>query len=466
MSQRRVVLGVTGSIAAYKAAEVVRLFSKAEVDVHCIMTRSATEFLAPTTLATLSEHPVTVDLFGPPAGGAASYGDSGPSTTSGPVDPEASSTAPSAIDHIRASREADLIVVAPATANILGKVAQGIADDALTTTLLATSIPVLYAPAMNTRMWMHPAVQENVRLLKKRGALFVDPGEGELACGEYGAGRMGESTDVVDTAIRAIDAQRPQAPRFLITTGGTEEPVDPVRVLSNRSSGRMGFAIAEAARNAGYRVTVIAARTSAPRPYGVDWISVGTAAEMERAVNKHQAAHDVLVMAAAVSDYRPKNVPSKKISSGAASLLLEMIPTGDILKTVAPKRREKFTVGFALETERGQAKMVAAGQAKLARKGVDLLVLNNPMRSGSEFGGNTNEVSFLFPDGRTVALPLSSKYEIGVEIVRQATHFLSERKTSARAITAPTVKKTKKKAAPKAASRKTTKGARKGEGRR
>ena len=432
MTHAHVVLGVTGSIAAYKAAEVVRLFMKAGVGVECILTRSAAEFVRPLTFATLTERPVTVELFGPSVGAAAGYGDL-PARSDGEAPAEAAAAAApghathSSIEHIRATRCADLIVVAPATANILGKVARGIADDALSSTLLASSVPVLFAPAMNTLMWNHPAVQANVGQLRDWGYLFVDPGEGDLACGEYGAGRMAEPAEIVGRALRLL-AEKSARPRLLVTAGGTEEEIDPVRALANRSSGRMGFAVAEAARNLGLPVTVIAARTSVPPPYGVEVVRVRSAAEMHDAVARLHRDHPILVMAAAVADYRPVRAAKKKIRSGHPGLALEFVPTVDILGTVSKARKGRaVTIGFALETERSQSARLRAGEEKLARKGVDLLVLNDPTRRGSEFGGGTNEVTLLYPDRPPEQLERLEKYAVGLEIVRRALSLWDER---------------------------------------
>ncbi len=450
--KRRVLLGVTGSIAAYKAAELARLFIKAGVEVECMMTKSATEFLTPTTLATLTERPVTVGLFASPEGASATYETSAPSSQA-PASPSSAQflgTAPlqddrdhdpapsregspttdgapldwtgttsSTIGHIQASRSVDLIVVAPVTANLLGKVASGIADDALTTTLLASSAPTLFAPAMNTLMWNHPAVQENVAKLSSWGYHFADPDSGELACGEYGTGRMAEPEAIADRALRLMSERR-SIGSLLVTTGGTEEAVDPVRVLGNRSSGRMGYAVAEAGRNLGYRVTVIEGRTTAPPPYGVERVPATTAKDMAAEVSRRHRDHDILVMAAAVADYRPAKVSSEKIRSGSASMSLQLTPTTDVLKSVASKRRDQVTVGFALQTGGTKAKRVEAGQEKLRRKGVDFLVLNDPTQHGSRFGGETNEVSFLFSDDRREDLPQQTKLEIGYEILNRA----------------------------------------------
>lgn len=446
MSHARVVLAVTGSIAAYKAAELLRLLTKSGVSVECILTRSATEFIAPLTFATLSGRPVTVELFGAPAGAAATYGDAATGTESldggwaeapggGPTSPAGASPrnaspahvgetqkisgAPSSVEHIRATRGADLIVVAPATANVLAKVAQGIADDALSTTLLASSAPVLFAPAMNTLMWNHPAVQANVSILRSWGYLFADPGEGDLACGEHGAGRMAEPAEIAGQILRFL-AVRSGRPALLVTAGGTEEPIDPVRVVANRSSGRMGFAVAEAGRDAGLPVTVIAGRTSVPPPHGVHLVRVESAAEMKDAVVARHRDHPLLVMTAAVADYRPARPAARKLRSGEAGLHLDLLPTVDILRTVTAARRDLVTVGFALETGGSDSSRHAAAAEKLARKGVDLLVLNDPTQAGSEFGGAYNQAVLLTPGGSPEPLPNMEKTALGKEIVRRA----------------------------------------------
>lgn len=495
--RRRVLLGVTGSIAAYKSAELVRLWTKAGLDVRVIMTRSATEFLSPVTLATLSGHPVTVELFGPPAGMYAAYGDvadasgtggTGPGSTSVPATGSGSAPAPasgsglgstsgsvtgsapgstsgfvtgpapgsgsapasasggrgvpasrgpeasslpagggpagsgggsSSIDHIRSTRESNLIVVAPATANVLGKIVGGVADDALTTTVLASSAPTLFAPAMNTRMWEHPAVQENVARLRKWGYAFVDPGSGDLACGEVGAGRMADPLEIVGAGFRILNAQEPPGPRLLVTAGGTEEPLDPVRTLSNRSSGRMGVAIAEAGRDLGFQVTLVRGRTEVVPPAGVDVVSVGSAEEMGRAVRSLHKTHPLLVMAAAVADYRPKTAARQKIRSDRERLSLDLVQTEDILASLAGKRRGMVTVGFALETG-ATATARKRAREKLEAKDLDLIVLNNPLRKGAEFGSERNEVTFLDRAGVIEALPLLEKSEVARRLLIRA----------------------------------------------
>jgi phosphopantothenoylcysteine decarboxylase / phosphopantothenate---cysteine ligase len=397
---RRVVLGVTGSIAAYKAAEIIRLFRKAGVEVHVVMTPSAREFITPMTLGTLSGNPVTVDLFAAETGG--------PYMEWGGEHPDRG------IRHIRASRESDLILVAPATGNLLGKVACGIADEPLSTAILASSVHVLFAPAMNTRMWENPAVQANVRTLRQRGYHFVDPIEGDLACGEFGRGKMAEPSVIVDQALRIMGPGRSDLPALLVTAGGTQEALDPVRVLANRSSGKMGFAIAEEARKMGFPVTLLHGVVSAEPPLGVTRIAVQTAGEMLAECRRLSKSHPILVMAAAVADYRPETIQKGKIEGGKKEIGLRLVANPDLLATLAPSRKGMRTIGFALETAGSRAR----AREKMKRKGCDLMVLNNPVRPGSEFGGETSEVVFLYPDGREESLPLMTKNEVARSLLR------------------------------------------------
>lgn len=398
---RRVVLGVTGSIAAYKAAEIVRLFRKEGIDVQVVMTPSAREFIGPITLGTLSGNPVTVDLFSAETGGP--YMDWGAERSAG------------GIRHIQASRESNLILVAPASGNLIGKVACGIADEPLSTAILASSVKVLFAPAMNTRMWENPAVQANVATLKRRGYEFVDPVEGDLACGEFGRGKMADPLVIVDRALQLMGPGRADLPRVLVTAGSTREPVDPVRLLTNRSSGKMGFAIAEEARRMGFPVTLVHGAVSVPPPLGVKRLEVATAEEMLGVCKRLSKDHPILVMAAAVADYRSTSVPKAKIEGGKKEIDLKLTANPDILAALAPGRKKMKTVGFALETGEGSAR----ARAKMKRKGCDLMVLNHPLKPGSEFGGDTNEVVLLYPDGREESLPLMTKGEVAREIMRR-----------------------------------------------
>lgn len=413
---RSVVLGVTGSIAAYKAGELIRLLRKAGVDVQVILTRAGAEFITPTTLGTLSERPVTTGMFDQASGGSSSaWGQAG----------ARDGDDRQGIGHIRASRESGLIIVAPATGNILGKVAHGIADDALSTAIMASSVPVLFAPAMNTMMWESAAVRENVRILMERGFLFVQPGTGDLACGEMGTGRMARPEEIADAALRLL-AGRARGPRILVTAGRTEEAIDPVRYISNRSSGKMGVAVAAAARDLGYQVTLLAGAVSCDLPYGVETVRAHSAEEMAAATRRLHPDHEILVMTAAVSDYRPRRVLRRKLESGQKDLSMPLAPTTDILASIRGQRDGKVTVGFALETSGD----LARGHRKLAAKGCDLVAWNNPTRRGSEFGGDTNEVVLLQSDGIEARLPLMSKYEVALEILALAARILEAKQTN------------------------------------
>ncbi len=389
LAGRSVTLGVTGCIAAYKAAEIVRLLRRMDVRVQVVLTEAATRLMSADALATLSENPVATSLWGRPE-----------------------------IDHIRLSREADVMVIAPATANILGKVAGGIADDLLSTAIMASDVPVLFAPAMNVRMWENPAVQSNIARLQKRGYLFVPPETGELACGESGTGRMADPRSVVDTAVRLMLALSHRR-RVVVTAGPTEEPLDPVRVLTNRSSGKMGVALAEAARDLGHRVTLIAGPLRCDPPLGVERLDVTTAAEMLALVQAHEEGAELLIMTAAVSDYRPVQASQEKLASGRQDLSIALVPNPDILATIGPARRARgaVTVGFALEVgEDGEAR----ARRKLDAKDVDLIVHNDATRPDSAFGGDTTRVTLFFRDGRIDRLETMPKTVAAREILMRA----------------------------------------------
>lgn len=403
LAGRTVTLGVTGGIAAYKSAEIVRLLKKAHLDVQVIMTAAATELMSRHALATLSEHPVAVDLFTP------------------------SGERPG-IGHIELSRSAEVMLIAPATANILGKVAAGIADDLLSTTIMASDVPVIFAPAMNVRMWENPAVAANLTLLRQRGYLFVNPEAGDLACGESGAGRMAAPAAIADVVLREL-IDTPPALRVLITAGPTEEPVDPVRVLSNRSSGKMGVALAAAARDRGHCVTLIAGPLRCEVPPGIERIDVVTADGMAAAVAAHDAAAEILIMAAAVADYRPREVSHEKLASGTEDLTLALTPNPDILANTAPGRRARgaVTVGFALEIGPGGEERA---RAKLATKGADLIVLNDTSRDDSAFGAETTSIALLSPDGRSEVLAVQPKLTAAREIIARAEALYDARHAS------------------------------------
>jgi phosphopantothenoylcysteine decarboxylase/phosphopantothenate--cysteine ligase len=379
-----VVLGVTGCIAAYKACEVLRELQRCEVDVHVVMTEAATRFVGPMTFEALSHHPVFHDQW---ALGANSD-----------------------IRHISLADAADLLLVAPATANIVGKLANGIADDTLSTLYAATTAPTVLAPAMNVNMWEHPAVQENLRTLRARGVQVVEPGAGFLACGWLGKGRLAEISDIIEAAMAALARRRDlSTERILITAGPTVEDIDAVRFLSNRSTGTMGYRIAEAARDRGARVTLVSGPTNLPAPGGVELVPVRSAREMAGAVEAHFEEATVVVAAAAVADYRPTTTVEGKLKKGEGGLTVELERTEDILAGLGPRKGDRLLVGFAAESE----DLVARARAKLEAKRLDLIVANDV---ATGFGGDTNAAVLLKPAGKAVDVPLVSKRELADRI--------------------------------------------------
>lgn len=381
-----VVLGVTGCIGAYKACEVLRDLQRRDLEVRVVMTASATRFVAPLTFEALSRHPVFVDQF---ALGAC--GD---------------------IEHISWADQADLLLVAPATANILGKFARGIADDALSTLYLATKAPVLVAPAMNANMYEHPAVRENLEILTARGVRVVEPGSGYLACGWLGKGRLAEPAEIVEAALAVLRGKRSlEGECVLVTAGPTVEDLDPVRFVSNRSTGRMGYRLAEAARDRGARVILVSGPTALPPPAGMEVVSVRSAQDMATAVSARLADANIVAMAAAVSDYRPATLSPTKIKKTEGSVSLEMVRTPDILKGVGTEKGGRFVIGFAAETDG----VLPNARKKRIEKNVDLLVANDVTRPGAGFAGETNAVVLIDAQGEA-DLPLMSKRELAERI--------------------------------------------------
>ena len=382
-----VVLGVTGCIGAYKACEVLRELQKLDLDVRVVMTEHATRFVAPTTFEALSRHPVFVDQFA--------------------LGPE------SDIQHISLADEAELLLVAPATANVIGKLAQGIADDALTTLYTATTAPVVVAPAMNVNMFEHPAVVENLAILRARGVRIVDPGSGYLACGWLGKGRLAEVPEIVEAALAALARKRDMAGQsVLVTAGPTVEDIDPVRFVSNRSSGRMGYRLAEAARDRGARVVLVSGPTALRPPRGVDLVPVRSALEMAHAVAERAAGAGVVAMAAAVSDYRPASASKAKIKRAEGGITLELVRTADILRSLGEAKGDRILVGFAAETE----KVRENARKKLAEKSLDLIVANDVTKDGAGFGSETNEAVLIDASGGEVEVGLVSKRELAERI--------------------------------------------------
>ena len=383
-----VVLGVTGCIGAYKACEVLRELQKRELDVHVVMTEHATRFVAPMTFEALSRHAVFVDQF--------RLGEQGE------------------IRHVSLADAADLLLVAPATANVLGKFAHGLADDALSTLYLATRAPVVLAPAMNVNMFTHPAVERNLRELRARGHVVVEPGEGWLACGWLGKGRLAEVERIVEAALVALGRRRDLAGQtVLVTAGPTVEDLDPVRFVSNRSTGRMGFRLAEAARDRGARVILVAGPTEVEPPAGVELVRVRSAQQMHDAVLARAGEAQVVVMAAAVSDYRPAQVAERKVKKSEGPLSIGMERTPDILKALGAHKQGRFLVGFAAETDEVESYALD----KLRRKNADLSVANDVSRAGLGFASESNAALLLDAAGGRLAVPATSKRELAERVL-------------------------------------------------
>lgn len=386
----KVTVAVCGGIAAYKSVELVRLLQDAGLDPHVVMTRAAEEFVRPLTFAAISGHKVITSLWTEDAGAATEEDQSG-------------------IEHINEAQTTRALIVAPATAHVLARFAHGLADDFLSTMYLATTAPVIMAPAMNVNMWNHPATRANVETLRARGVRFVEPGSGYLACGMVGGGRLADNTALLAAVQAALAETRTRASDFagetvLITAGGTREAIDPVRFIGNRSSGRMGFALAEAAQRRGARVILICAATTVAPPADCEVVRVGSAAEMRAAVLGRLNEATLVVMAAAVSDYTVKEVATQKLKRDGARTL-ELEPTSDILREAAAQRGPvTLVVGFAAETQ----DVLANGRAKLERKGVDAIVVNDVSSHQLGFDSEQNAGTFLTQSG-AVIIPAMSK---------------------------------------------------------
>jgi len=389
----RITLGVTGGVAAYKAAELVRRLQQEGFSVEVVMTRAACEFITPLTFAALTGKKVITGLFAE-SGGEANL--------------------ESAIEHIAVAQRTDLLLVAPATADILAKFSRGISDDFLSTLYLATTAPVVVAPAMNVNMWNHPATQENLERLRGRGVHVVSPDEGYLACGMTGAGRLA-GQDAIISAVREVFQIRRdlEGKTVLLTAGPTQEDLDPVRFLTNRSSGKMGYAVAEAAAQRGAKVILISGPTALETPAGVTRIDVRTAAEMLNAVQRHFAEATTAIFAAAVADYRPAKAAAHKIKKTGGEFTLRLAPNPDILATVARKKGDRLIVGFAAETDR----VAENARKKLQEKDADLIVANDVTAAGAGFDVDTNVVTLFARDGRDVALPKLTKREVADRIL-------------------------------------------------
>lgn len=395
MEKRTVALGVTGSIAAYKAAQLCSNLHKKGYDVHVLMTKNATELVAPLTFETLSGNRVSADTF--------------------------DRNFEWNVQHVSLAKRADVFVVAPATANLIAKMAGGIGDDMLTTTLLAARCEKIICPAMNTGMYDNPATQHNLSVLRERGVHIVEPGSGFLACGDTGRGRLAELSDIEAAIEMALSDKPLSGRRVTVTAGGTREPLDPVRFISNRSTGKMGYALACAARDMGARVTLVSANCALPAPYAVRLLPVETAAEMYEAVLEQAKTADIIVKAAAPADYRPAAYAPEKIKKSEGPLSLQLERTADILAEVCKNKRPgQLVCGFSMETEN----LIENSVRKLHKKGCDMIVANSLRTEGAGFGTDTN-VAALITRGGVKELSLMSKYELARQILLSLCGMLS-----------------------------------------
>jgi phosphopantothenoylcysteine decarboxylase / phosphopantothenate---cysteine ligase len=404
----RITLGVTGGVAAYKAAELVRRLQTEGFTVQVVMTKAAREFITPLTFASLSGQKVITDLFASESSGEANLD--------------------SAIEHIAVAQRTDLLLVAPATADILAKFARGIADDFLTTLYLATTAPVVVAPAMNVNMWNHAATQENIEMLRARGVHVVDPDEGYLACGMTGSGRLAGQEQIVAAVREVLYLKRDlEGQTVLVTAGPTCEDLDPVRYITNRSSGKMGYAVAEAAAQRGAAVFLVTGPTALDTPANVQRIDVRTAEEMHRAVTAKISDASIAIFAAAVADYRPAQMLDQKIKRNKDPFTLLLEPTPDILAVAAKTKGDRLIVGFAAETER----VAENARKKLASKDADLIVANDVTAEGSGFDHDTNIVTLFARDGRDLPLPKLTKREVAQRILDEVVRLRTVLSSSA-----------------------------------
>jgi phosphopantothenoylcysteine decarboxylase/phosphopantothenate--cysteine ligase len=391
VKRKEVIVGVTGGIAAYKAAELVRLLVKENLEVRVAMTQNATRFVTPLTFEALSGRRVIHDMFGQEG---------------------------IAMDHIRWGQDSALIVIAPATANFIGKMAHGIGDDFLSTCVIAATARILVCPSMNDRMFMNPAVQENIGVLRNRGMTVLEPGQGGLACGTEGLGRLPEPAQILEYVKILLTDQDLSGRRILVSAGPTMEPIDPVRYITNRSSGKMGYALAKAAVRRGAEVVLVSGPTSLEAPAGVTFCPVRTAEEMRRLVFENRDGCDIVIKAAAVSDYRPRKCAEQKIKKGAEAVSLELTKTPDILARLGETKDTSpcILVGFAAETE----DLLANAEKKLKAKNLDMIVANDVSRDDAGFQTDTNLVKFIYRDGRVEDAPLMTKDQVADLVLDRA----------------------------------------------
>lgn len=386
LNGKHILLGVTGGIAAYKAATLASMLAKLHADVHVVMTKNAEQFISPVVFEALIENKVIDDTF---------------DRTSGYH-----------VAHIAMAREADMVMIAPATANIIAKLAHGIADDMLTSTVLAADVPVYVAPAMNTHMFEHAATQENIEKLKAYGYHVIEPSEGYLACGDAGRGKLPEPEELLEYILQELAFEKDMAgKKALITAGPTREAIDPVRFITNYSTGKMGYALAQNAARRGAEVTLVTGPVALKTPMFVKVIPVTTAQEMFEAVDAHFDGADIAVMAAAVADYRPKRVSEEKVKKSEGDSVLELERTADIIGAMAARKNGQFLCGFSMETEH----LIENSRKKLEKKHLDMVVANNLRDEGAGFGTDTNVVTLITP-AETVALPQMGKDEAAARI--------------------------------------------------
>ncbi len=416
---KNILLGVTGGIAAYKSAEIVRGFKKAGAQVQVVMTRNAQRFITPLTLETLSQNRVMTEMF------PSSYEDE---EEAGPFLRSTSTNLPE-IDHIALAQRADVVLIAPATANIIGKLAHGICDDLLSTLVIATKAPVIVAPAMNCNMYEHPVVQGNLEKLKSLGVQVIEPEAGFLACQMEGKGRLPDPDVIVTFVVNFLhNRQRLLGKKVLVTAGPTREAIDPVRFISNRSSGRMGYAIAKVARQWGAEVFLVSGPTALAAPPGVHLTRVETAAEMREAVLKYFPQVDVVIKAAAVADYRVKEVKDQKIKKKDSGLVLELEETPDILEELGRIKEKQVLVGFAAETQN----LLSYAEEKLRRKNLDFIVVNDVSRKDAGFEVETNAIQIVYRNGKVTDYPLMPKEKVAEVILGEILPFLADKETQNR----------------------------------
>ena len=396
LTGKKIVLGVTGGIAAYKAVEIASRLRKAGAEVHVVMTREATEFVTELTFREITGQPVTVDMW--------------------------AKVTNFNVEHIALANLADIMLIAPATANIIAKTAAGIADDMLTTTVLATKAPLILAPAMNTNMYENPVTQKNIVELKSRGVQIIEPASGHLACGVEGKGRLPEPAEIVQFVLNfAAGEQHLKGKKIIVTAAGTIEPLDPVRYLGNRSTGKMGYAIAGEAAKQGAEVLLVSGPSSLPDPAGVRTIRIKTALEMQAAVQEAYAAADAVIMSAAVADYRPKTVAKEKIKKSDDELVLHLERNPDILYGLGQHKERQILVGFAAET----CNMEEYAKKKLVKKNLDFIVANDVSASDAGFAVDNNRVQIYTRDGGCEKYPLMSKQELARIILNKITELMS-----------------------------------------